>query len=79
MLYDRTISGGFGEGILLLPGCAHALHPNVPEKNDITNFPVLNGSVTLKIACSQSYAGDAEAIAIAKSLCSGTIFPARYS
>ncbi len=42
---------------------AHALHPNVPEKNDITNFPVLNGGVTLKIACSQSYAGDAEAIA----------------
>ena len=54
---------------------AHALHPNVPEKNDITNFPVLNGGVTLKIACSQSYAGDAEAIAIAKSLCSGHNIP----
>ncbi len=48
---------------------AHALHPNYPEKNDITNKPILNRGFALKTAASQSYAGDAEAVAIVKSLC----------
>ncbi len=48
---------------------AHAMHPNMPEKNDVTNFPMLGGGIALKVAASQSYAGDAEAIAIAKGLC----------
>lgn len=56
-------------GFMISSDVAHGLHPNYPEKNDITNFPVLNGGVTLKQACSQSYAGDARAIAIVKGLC----------
>lgn len=56
-------------GFMISSDVAHGLHPNYPEKNDITNFPVLNGGVTLKQACSQSYAGDAKAIAIVKGLC----------
>ena len=48
-------------GFMISSDVAHGLHPNYPEKNDITNFPVLNGGVTLKQACSQSYAGDAKA------------------
>ena len=62
---DSFISKGF----MISSDVAHGLHPNYPEKNDITNFPVLNGGVTLKQACSQSYAGDAKAIAIVKGLC----------
>ena len=57
------------KGFLFSLDVAHALHPNAPEKNDITNFPKLNGGVTIKAACSQAYAGDAEAIAVAKALC----------
>ena len=56
-------------GFMISSDVAHGLHPNYPEKNDITNFPILNGGVTLKQACSQSYAGDAKAIAIVKGLC----------
>ena len=56
-------------GFMISSDVAHGLHPNYPDKNDITNFPVLNGGVTLKQACSQSYAGDAKAIAIVKGLC----------
>ena len=48
---------------------AHALHPNYPEKNDITNKPVLNGGTAIKTAAGQSYAGDAEAVAAVKALC----------
>lgn len=65
------IAGGF----ILSLDVAHAVHPNVPEKNDITNFPILNGGVTLKIACSQSYAGDAEAVAIVTGLCQDAHIP----
>lgn len=48
---------------------AHAMHPNYVEKNDLTNKPLLNQGFAIKIAASQSYAGDAEAIAIIKALC----------
>ena len=66
------------KGFMLSLDVAHALHPNVPEKNDITNFPVLNGGVTLKIACSQAYAGDAEAVAIVTALCQDGNIPYQY-
>lgn len=62
---DMDVARGF----MISSDVAHGLHPNYPEKNDITNFPVLNGGVTLKQAASQSYAGDAMAIAIVKGLC----------
>jgi aspartyl aminopeptidase len=66
------------KGFMLSLDVAHAMHPNVPEKNDITNFPVLNGGVALKIACSQAYAGDAEAIAIVTALCQDGEIPYQY-
>lgn len=56
-------------GFMLSIDVAHALHPNYTEKNDITNKPVLNGGPAIKTAASQSYAGDAEAVAIVKALC----------
>ena len=62
---DSFISKGF----MISSDVAHGLHPNYPEKNDITNIPILNKGLALKIACSQSYAGDARAIAIVKGLC----------
>ena len=49
---DSFISKGF----MISSDVAHGLHPNYPEKNDITNIPVLNKGLSLKIACSQSYA-----------------------
>ncbi len=68
--YDReamwqAVSGGF----MLSVDVAHALHPNYGEKYDPYTRPVLNGGVTLKQAASQSYAGDAQAVAIIKALC----------
>ncbi|SNV62619.1 M18 family aminopeptidase [Veillonella rodentium] len=57
------------KGFMISADVAHGLHPNYPEKNDITNIPVLNQGLALKMASSQSYAGDAKAIAIVKGLC----------
>ena len=54
---------------------AHALHPNVPEKADPTNQPVLNGGVVLKVAANQSYAGDAYGRAVIRTLCEDEEIP----
>lgn len=62
-------------GFLLSLDVAHALHPNAPEKADPTNAPQLGSGVTIKAACSQAYAGDAEAIAVTKALCQAHDIP----
>ena len=72
--YLQDVAGGF----MLSVDVAHAMHPNVPEKNDITNKPVLNGGVALKIASSQAYAGDGEAAAVAAALCRQAKIPYQY-
>lgn len=55
--------------MLLSVDVAHALHPNHREKMDITNQPVLGKGFCIKEASSQSYATDAEAIAILRQIC----------
>jgi aspartyl aminopeptidase len=47
---------------------AHALHPNYPEKSDITNEVILGGGVVLKSSASQRYVTDSEAGAVIEKL-----------
>ncbi len=61
----QSVSGGF----MLSVDVAHGFHPNYGEKYDLTSKPMLNGGVVLKQAASQSYAGDAEAVAVISELC----------
>lgn len=61
----QSVSGGF----MLSVDVAHGVQPNYPEKYDPVNKPLLNGGVVLKRAASQSYAGDAEAVAVVTALC----------
>ncbi len=61
----QAVSGGF----MLSVDVAHGLQPNYPEKYDATSRPVLNGGVVIKQAASQSYAGDAEAVAVVSAIC----------
>ncbi len=46
----------------------HALHPNFPEKNDITSFPTLNGGVLIKYNANQQYTTDGVSGAIFKEI-----------
>lgn len=57
------------DAMLLSVDVAHAMHPNKQGKMDITNKPVMGSGFCIKEACSQSYATDAEAIAILCSIC----------
>lgn len=68
--YNRqSFLADLAKSFMLSIDVAHAMHPNYPEKNDLTNKPILNKGLAIKVAASQSYAGDAEAIAIVKALC----------
>ena len=56
-------------GFMLSVDVAHALHPSHAGKCDPSNKPLMGSGVALKQAAAQTYAGDAEAIAIIRSLC----------
>ena len=63
------------QAMLLSVDVAHGLHPNKQGKMDITNHPVLGSGFCIKEACSQSYATDAQAIAIVCQLCDKNKIP----
>ena len=64
-LFQQQLSRSF----LISADQAHGLHPNYPEKNDITNFPLLNGGPVIKLAAAMSYASDGVSAGIFKCLC----------
>ena len=43
------------KSIFLSSDLAHAIHPNAPDKHDITNTPILNEGICLKYSASQKY------------------------
>ena len=48
---------------------AHAVHPNISEKHDPTNRPIMGGGPVIKINANQSYISDAYSISIYKNIC----------
>lgn len=57
------------DSLLMSVDVSHAYNPNYAAKYDITNRHVLNQGFAIKESCSQSYATDSEAIAIAQQIC----------
>lgn len=48
---------------------AHAIHPNMAEKHDPTNKPVMGKGPVIKINANQSYTSDSYSISIYKNIC----------
>ncbi|MDO5038968.1 M18 family aminopeptidase [Clostridium sp.] len=55
--------------IMISADLAHAVHPNLPEKHDPTNRPVLGNGPVLKIAASGSYSTEGVAAGIFEAVC----------
>lgn len=56
-------------GILLSCDVSHAIHPNRPDQNDLTNRVFPGDGVTFKLNSSQRYATDIQAAALAEGVC----------
>ena len=54
--------------IVVSADAAHAVHPNYPEKHDLTK-PVLNGGPVTKVSATKRYASDASTIAVWERAC----------
>lgn len=57
------------ESFMISADNAHALHPNHPEKADLSNRPVLNGGIVIKYSGNQKYTSDAFTGSVMKKLC----------
>lgn len=56
------------KSIMVSADNGHAVHPNYPEKSDITSRPRMNGGILLKYSASQKYTTNAESGAYLRSL-----------
>lgn len=64
----QTFLNSMFRSMLLSIDVAHAIHPNKPEKADITNKIYLNDGYAIKMNCRQAYATDSSAIAVIESI-----------
>jgi len=63
--YYRALANSF----IISSDSAHAVHPNVAEKSDPTNRPIINKGPVVKISANKKYTSDSESIAIYELLC----------
>ncbi|MBQ8040833.1 MAG: M18 family aminopeptidase [Lachnospiraceae bacterium] len=72
---EEEVERSIYKSMLLSVDVAHGLHPNKQGKMDITNKPVLGKGFCIKQASSQSYATDAQAVAILCQICDNKGIP----
>lgn len=65
------------KSFLLSADNAHALHPNHPEKADLTNRPCMNGGIVVKYHGGQKYTTDGYSSAYVEKLCRETGVPSQ--
>lgn len=65
---EQYLAKMFGS-MMISTDVAHAIHPNHPEKCDVTNKPAMNTGFCIKMESNQRYATDGNAIAIVEELC----------
>ncbi|QEJ96000.1 M18 family aminopeptidase [Treponema phagedenis] len=66
---SETFQQALAASFLISADQAHGTHPNYLEKNDITNFPIINRGPAIKLAASMSYASDAVSVGVFKQVC----------
>jgi aspartyl aminopeptidase len=62
--YTRDLARGF----MISADNAHAIHPNVPEKADPVNRPLINHGVVMKFSGNQKYCTDGYSAAVFRKL-----------
>ena len=75
---DNEFYKALAASFLLSADNAHAVHPNHPETNDLTNKTVLGGGVVIKTHAGGAYITDAISSAIVKTVFDGANVPYQY-
>ena len=63
--YFRTLSNSF----LISADLAHAIHPNMSEKADPINRPIINKGPVIKVSARQSYTSDSFSVGVYQAIC----------
>lgn len=71
----KSFAEALQDSFLLSADNAHALHPNHPEKSDLTNRPYLNGGIVLKFNGNAHYTTDGYSQAFVTDLCKNAGVP----
>ncbi|MDL2310438.1 M18 family aminopeptidase [Peptostreptococcaceae bacterium OttesenSCG-928-C18] len=72
--FDITLSKSF----ILSSDQAHSVHPNYIEKNDPTNFPMINKGPVIKISARMNYTSDGFSSSVFSKLCESANIPIQY-
>lgn len=67
--HGLSFASALRNSFLLSADNAHALHPNHPEKSDVTNKPYINGGIVLKFNGNAHYTTDGYSQAFVTDLC----------
>jgi len=72
--YYRALAASF----MLSADNAHAVHPNHPEKTDVSNCVYMNEGIVIKSHAGQKYTSDGVSIAVFKGLCENADVPVQF-
>lgn len=76
--FDKEIfECGMASALGLSIDVAHAVHPNAPEKSDITNKLYMNKGFAVKTAASERYASDIKVLGVLLQICEREKIPCR--
>jgi len=75
---EESYLRGIPRSFMISADNAHALHPNYPEKQDLTNRPALGGGPVIKINANCKYMSDAESASVYAEICRVAGVPVQY-
>lgn len=57
---DNSFHASLASSLCVSADCAHAVHPNYPERHDVNHRPIVNQGIAIKINNNQRYATNAQ-------------------
>ncbi len=72
--FDIAISKSF----IISSDQAHSVHPNYMDKNDPTNYPLINKGPVIKVSARMNYTSDAYSSSVFANLCKKANVPVQY-
>lgn len=66
------------QSFMISADMAHAVHPNVPEKHDPQNRPVINKGPVIKLSANMKYTTDSNSAAVYAAVCKSAGVPVQY-